>query len=209
MQDDGSLQRRGIEPMSDEQRWEFLLRVADFLRFLHHNHVVFGDISGNNIVVRRVLRGNGSETFYPVFIDCDGCRLHGNQPFLKQANTPDWVPPEARNAEAHIKYLRRDPDSDPIEVAQWEAREKILTKQTDVYKFVVLLNRALHRGISSLEDQPAGAAATTVRSSRQAWTTVRSIVASDARADLIWRGLREDPKERPSMQEICRAMFGA
>ncbi len=209
MQEDEKLQLRAIEPMSSPQRWEFLLRVADFLRFLHHNGVVFGDISGNNIIVRRVARKRGGDSFYPVFIDCDGCRLHGTQPFLKQANTPEWVPPEARIAEAYVRQLRRDPDCDQVELARWQAREKVLTKPTDVYKFVVLLNRLLHRGMQCDEDVPQGAAPTAVVSSRQAYETATALLNSRARVDIIWAGLREEPSDRPTMEQICRAMFGS
>lgn len=81
----------GLPAMGDEDRWMFLLRAAMFVQKLHSKDVIFGDLSGNNVVIN-YDRARKGKIYLPMFIDTDGCRIRGEQAAFKQLNTPGWEP---------------------------------------------------------------------------------------------------------------------
>lgn len=208
MQTDEELTERGLDAMSDLQRWHLLLAIATFMEFLHSNDVILGDLSGKNIAIRTVV-SNGETKHYPVLMDADGFRFHGAQPHLPQANTPAWIPPEIERIGNMIRALESQAGADPNEIAKLRAQSLVLSKKTDVYKFGLLLNRVLHRGMTSPNDSPANSAPTTVCVSEHAFVTMEESIGIGARrADRIKQSLSRDPAARPTMGQLCTAMFG-
>ena len=196
----------GLPAMGDEDRWMFLLRAAMFMQKLHSRDVIFGDLSGNNVVVN-YDQGRRGKIFLPMFIDTDGCRIRGEQAAFRQLNTPGWEPPEIRSALTHYTKKKRDPTADSNSLHRAETRCYHLSMATDVYKFGLLIQRFLHKGIASPQDLPITAGPSNVRMSQEAARVVNR-VCGPKRASVIRRSQQANPKNRPTMTELLEAMMG-
>lgn len=196
----------GLPPMTDEARWNFLLLAGMFVDRLHARNVIIGDLSGQNILVNhdseRTVR-----PFQPMFIDTDGCRLRGEQASFRQLNTPSWEPPEIRTALDRYKKMRNDTRTDPHKLHQAEVRCYHLSMNTDVYKFGLLIQRFLHKGVPGSQDLPATAGPSQIRSSQEAAAVIHRI-CGPKRAAVIRRAQMDEPKSRPSIRELLEAMLG-
>jgi len=74
------------------QRLQLCTQLCYTMAFLHRRGIVFGDISPRNVLFR--LTPNTGMTL----VDCDAIRKVGTAAVVGQGNTPDWSPPEGRNA---------------------------------------------------------------------------------------------------------------
>ena len=72
---------------STEWRTRFLIECAQLFCLLHRHHVIIGDVSMRNLLWSSISDPG-------VFLlDCDSVRLHGQEPAVPAAYTPDWDDP--------------------------------------------------------------------------------------------------------------------
>lgn len=74
------------------QRKQLCAQLCYTVAFLHRRGIVFGDISPRNVLFR--LTPSTGMTL----VDCDAIRKIGTAAVVGQGNSPDWFPPEGRNA---------------------------------------------------------------------------------------------------------------
>lgn len=86
------VERVGIEFAEHRARLVLCAHLAYVLAFLHHRDVMFGDLSGNNVVFR--LEPSAGV----MLVDCDAVRKVGTSAIVDQLHTPDWIPPEGQDA---------------------------------------------------------------------------------------------------------------
>jgi DNA-binding helix-hairpin-helix protein with protein kinase domain len=105
-------------------------RLAYLIAALHGGKLVYGDVSARNILY--TLRPTPSV----LLVDCDAARKEGSGAVNRQADSPDWDPPETQRA--------RQRGSSPNQ-----------TQDTDRYKLALFILRCLTPGTgSSLNRDP-------------------------------------------------------
>lgn len=195
----------GLPAMADQDRWKFLVQVALLLRKLHAMEVVFGDVSAKNILINTHGSTNPRD-FKPMFIDTDGCRIRGSQAALPQLDTPAWEPPEVRA----VRTLARTGEVDAQTLKSADLRARHASKTTDVYKFGLLIERFLQKGVPHRGDMPPSHLSQngTVRISGAAGEVMRGIGVGPDRVAVIRATHRPDPSARPTIDEVVEAMLG-
>ena len=206
LRSDAEVAKVGLPAMSEDDRWIFLMRAGMLLSTLHDRGVIFGDLSARNIMIDVSMKQGGRE-FRPIFTDTDGCRIRGTQAPLRQLNTPHWEPPEIREALARYAELSKEADADPNALSLARNRCYSLSMATDVYKFGLLTQRLLHRGIAGSGDLPMSSGPTNVRVSGHASEIILQRCGS-ARAAVIRRAHTRNPASRPTMRELLTALMG-
>ncbi|MGW4364419.1 hypothetical protein ACWEKT_02130 [Nocardia takedensis] len=181
----------GVEELTAEARLMVVARFASQLSFLHGIGVVVGDIQGGNVAVDP---GDGSAGSVRIMMyDSDSYRTSRSRPAIPQAHAFSWDPPEIRS------YRRQAENAPPgsIESQEWSAKAGVQTRETDVYKFGLLVVRllAMENQTSTTEDP----------------TVVRSKLANPrllgpTRTRTILSTLEVDPGNRPLMSEIVRSL---
>jgi DNA-binding helix-hairpin-helix protein with protein kinase domain len=106
-------------------------RLSYLFAALHGAKLVYGDVSARNILY--TLRPTPSV----LLVDCDAARKEGSGAVNKQADSPDWDPPETQRA----RRLGKSPNQ---------------TQDTDRYKLALFVLRCLTPGNgSSINRDPA------------------------------------------------------
>lgn len=77
-------------PTSTGEREAICFQLALLLKVLHDNRVVFGDISGANVLYALRPRPR------ILLVDCDAARRIGTSAAVPQLHTPGWEPPEVQ-----------------------------------------------------------------------------------------------------------------
>jgi hypothetical protein len=109
--------RLGVPYAQPGQRMQLCAQLSYTVAFLHRRGIVFGDISPRNVLFR--LAPSTGMTL----VDCDAIRRVGTAAVVGQGNSPDWFPPEGRNAPQSMR--------------------------TDVYKLGLFIMRVLSPGPGS------------------------------------------------------------
>jgi hypothetical protein len=126
-----------------ETRLRLCERLSFLLSILHGGDLVYGDLSARNI-----LYALDPEPAV-LLVDCDAARRHGSAAVNKQANSPDWDPPETVRASQLGHPLPQ-------------------TQDTDRYKLALFVLRCLTPGKgSSINRNPARAHAMLDRDGRE------------------------------------------
>lgn len=107
-----------ITPLDIGGRIAFAREFGFLVRLLHDRHLVIGDISMSNLLWSH---GDPPGVF---LLDCDGIRLLGAPPVLRQAETPDWADPKAPPSGLDL-------DSDRYKLALVIGR--VLTRTADLH----------------------------------------------------------------------------
>jgi hypothetical protein len=106
-----------------------------------------------------------------------------------QLHTPAWEPPEALRAERLYRQRKRSGAS-TTELRELNDAWTRQTKQTDVYKFGLMVVRILDYGRYRSQN----------RNPDRACQVLRSHVGREA-ADMLRASVGDDPKARPTMRE--------
>jgi hypothetical protein len=191
-QADQDLPRLGYSPWDTRARIAILARAAAVYAMFHRANVIFGDLSPRNLV----LTDGGKPRV--MAIDTDSVRLKGTRgAFGTQLHTPAWEPPESQRAERMLKHARRSGQASSAQLQELSDAWVRQSKQTDVYKFGLMIIRVLDYGrYRSQNRNPNGA--------RQ---VLRATVGQQA-AELLTRTVGDSPKERPTMREWYYALQG-
>jgi hypothetical protein len=169
-------------------------QIARSYGLMHHAGVVVGDISGRNVLYD--TRNPDRPTV--LVLDTDSARLEGTRSvFGAQPHTPRWEPPEALAAGRQLALERRSGQSPDRRLHQLNHLSMVQSKETDVYKFGLLVVRMLDHGRNR----------TANRDPAVACQVLRGHLGRHAAA-LLERTLDGDPKARPSMREWYRTMGG-
>jgi hypothetical protein len=107
-----------ITPLGIAGRIAFAREFCFLVRLLHDRHLVIGDISMSNLLWSD---GDPPGVF---LLGCDGIRLLGAPPVLRQAETPDWTDPKAPQSGLDL-------DSDRYKLALVIGR--VLTRTADLH----------------------------------------------------------------------------
>jgi hypothetical protein len=168
-----------------------IARFAAHLELLHSIGVTVGDIQGGNLAVDP----NGSDRTGPriCLYDCDSYRLRGAVPAIPQPHAMSWEPPELRKYWQQAAAL----PANSHKRTSLEARARVQTSSTDVYKFGLVMIRllAMRDGISVSTDPEIA----------------RSVMAApdvlgQRRTARLLTTLAPDPGDRPTMAEVMRML---
>ena len=190
---DEDASKAGVEVPNIPDRIQICAQMARSFGLLHHSGVVYGDISARNAVYH--LHGRAPEV---LLVDCDSVRVRGTRsPFRSQPHTPRWEPPEALAARSALRRAHRSGSAVSSSVSSLQHQAVVQSKETDVYKFGLLMVRILDYGrYRSANRDPAKAAA------------LLGYHVGNAAVDLLYRTLAESPGDRPSMREWYEVIVG-
>lgn len=183
---------QGLPQADVATRLTICARVAATYMLLHHAEVIVGDVSASNVVL------TAGDRPHVLAVDTDSARVKGTRAaFGSQPHTPFWEPPEAVDAErllAHAKRAGQASDARLRELADTWQRQ---TRETDVYKFGLLVVRLLDYGRYRSQN----------RSPERALPVLRDHAGTDA-AGLLVGSLDRDPQARPTMADWYQAFGG-
>lgn len=186
-----SSKRLGLEDFPLPGRAMAIARFAAHLDLLHSMGVTVGDIQGGNLAVDP----NGSDPTGPriCLYDCDSYRLRGAVPAIPQAHAMSWEPPELRTYWQQAAAL---PVGTPKR-SGLEARARVQTPSTDVYKFGLVTIRllALRDGISVSTDPSIAVATMSAPNALGQRRTARLLTT-----------LAPVPADRPTMAEVMQIL---
>jgi hypothetical protein len=184
--DPDALRRAGLPPVDIPTRLSVVREIAYAYAMMHRGKIVLGDISGRN-----VLYDPNPTKPTIVVVDVDSARQIGTKsPFGLQPHTPNWEPPNALDASRMLQSksltaTMSGPDRTRLENTRWTQ-----STETDVYKFALIVLRALD----------FGRGATFRRDPAVAVKVLRQHLGADA-ADLLPRSLSRHDADRPLMKE--------
>lgn len=184
----------GLARFDPAARIMAVARFAAHLEFLHHLGLTVGDIQGTNVVVDP---NEGSPVGARICMyDCDSFRLRGSVPAIPQPHAMAWEPPELIRLRNQVQRL---PVGSPAR-SLLEARAKVQTPATDVYKFGLFMIRmlALKDGVSIRTD---------VRMAEPVMAR-RDLLGPRRTADLLLT-LSPNPVDRPTMAEVMATFLRA
>lgn len=184
--------RRGLDAVPIRTRLGICAQIARTYGLMHRAGVVIGDVSGRNI-----LYAVGGPVPEVLVVDTDSVRVRGTRsPFGAQPHTPRWEPPEALDALARLRSARRSA-AEPSVIQRLAHASMIQSKETDVYKYGLLVVRMLDPGRNRTGNRDPAVAARELRHH-----------VGRAAADLLVRSLGADPGERPAMRDWYEALTG-
>jgi hypothetical protein len=179
-------------PVDVAGRLRLISGIAQAYGLMHKMSVVVGDVSGRNVVYDPV---NASPKM--LVVDVDGARLEGNRAISgTQAHTPHWEPPEALAAEWSLRQGRKSGMSGD-DLRRLANTWSIQSKQTDVYKFGLMVTRILDPGRQRAVNRNPARAVALLR--RQGLPRA---------AALLVDSLDRDKEARPTMRQWHDALRG-
>lgn len=193
---------RGIPPVTDADRLYLITDVLKVIEFLHRQRLVIGDFSPKNLVVSNPSVGvlSSRQRFTPKFLDVDGFRFASGVPPIRQAHTPNWVPPEVRAAALRLdELIARGASSMEINRARGNANQ---TTQSDIFKAGLLVLRLLHVPTDPNEDDTQS-----IYVSSSAEAKLRRLVSARC-AQALRSMLDPDPRNRPTAHEVVAELTG-
>ena len=193
LQDDDELAARNLTLLTETGRMWLMARTLSFMNLVHEIGLIVGDFSPNNVVFH--INAVDQTKNEPIFVDVDSFRLATGVPALAQAHTPDWETPESvRNASRYRALVRSNAGANDL--ARAGAAMRVQDRASDVYKVALFVMRNFHTGEN----------AHSVMTSPGAFDRLAKIQPSFVPA--LKRALSEDPKARPTMNELTRAFVG-
>ena len=178
-QDRERAQRNGAYWPSPTERVVALREVAGFLGQLHslgRDGIVYGDLNPLNIA----FAFDGPANDVVRVMDCDAARPFGSGVFMSQLDFPDWNPPEVR----HVKRSHAN-------------------KNTDRYKFGVLVLRVLTPGYDFSYRMPSRDALRSLRSSLRA-----AGLDEKLGSELVLQAMSDAPDDRVPLLSWYRYLKG-
>lgn len=183
---------RGLPMFDIATRLQLLARLAEAYMLLHRLDIVVGDVNAKNVVL-----SVGSKPRVLV-VDTDSARKKGTQgAFGGQPHTQLWEPPETLAAKRHHDHLVRSGNASAGELSKLSGDWKRQTKETDVYKFGLMVVRVLDYG--------------RYRSQNRNPDTARRVLLARlgaTAAQHLDRTLGADPRLRPAMEHWYYALRG-
>jgi hypothetical protein len=193
LQTDDQLQKVGLPPLTEEGRMWLMARTLSFMNLLHGLGIIVGDFSSNNVVFG-IDHADQSRN-QPIFVDVDSFRMATGVPALTQSHTPDWESPEHLRHRAEYHALVRA-NAGANEQARAGAAMRVQDRRSDVYKTALFVMRNFHSG-----ENPHS-----VNYSEQA--IARLAALRPGFVPFLERALSEDPRKRPTMNELTKAFVG-
>ena len=145
--------------------------------FTFHN---YGYILGDAISDRNVFVGKENDILFPFFIDVDSFRKEGTEHPNKTYNSDNYIPPEGK--------------------------DKISTKQSDIYKICLIILRVF----ATRKSQPGKLRSIVYDSSdstvKNSLNKIEKAYGAEFRK-LVEKGLSTDPNDRPQISEFHIAIF--
>jgi hypothetical protein len=190
--EDSYARRLGLAIVPIEARIALCGQIARSLALLHGARIVFGDLSARNVVY------DPTAALAPdvLMLDCDSARVRGTaSAFGSQPHTPNWEPPEALRAKRRLAAMKGSGDT----YRMHELRHQVMiqSRQTDVYKFALVVIRILDYGPGrSPNKDPAKA------------LSILHRVTSRHVAEVLVASLSAAPDDRPSMVDWYEAFTG-
>lgn len=202
---DAFAKRIGLNPMSPIGRLTVIRRLIGTLEVLHGMGMVVGDLSCNNVLVHV----NASDQTHNEILLCDvdSFKPKGMVPPLAQPHSPNFVPPEAEEAELMQQAARRLKDENAMH--RFAALYKVQSHDTDVWKMGVMIARLY-------DDTPHNPIAASLTWSSAAETRIRRECGAQF-VELLKRVVLDVPKNhqpgdrirRPTPSELVLALFKA
>lgn len=189
---DDDARQQGLPQFGMHERLVICARIAATYMLLHRLDIIVGDVSPRNIVF---TLGDSPRL---LAVDTDSARVKGTRGALgAQPHTPAWEPPEALTAKRLLDQGRRSGRASAVELRGHADTWQRQTKQTDVYKFGLMVLRVIDYGRRC----------TRKRDPERARRLLRER-AGPGPADLLTRSLDADPAVRPTMEDWYRAFRG-
>ena len=183
--------RRGQSTINRLGRFKLSVDLIHIAATMHKLGIILGDLSPNNIMV---YVDKDDQKFNSIFIiDVDSFRKSNTAHPMQVPHTPGWFPPECWASKEQARAVRKS-GGDENEILKFEKRSFTQNYQTDTYKICLAVFRLYHMGKErSVINTPS--------SSPQAIKLMKEEVGEEF-ATLIVRGIGEDPKNRPTAQEL-------
>lgn len=189
---DDDARKQGLPLFGLHERLVICARIAATYMLLHRLDIIVGDVSPRNIVF---TLGDSPQL---LAVDTDSTRVKGTRGALgAQPHTPAWEPPEAQLAKRLLDQGRRSGQASAAELRGHADTWQRQTKQTDVYKFGLMVLRVIDYGRRCSRRRDPERAQRLLRER-----------AGPAPADLLMRSLDSDPKARPTMADWYQAFRG-
>lgn len=193
LQSDDDLRDAKLTVLTESGRMWLVARTLGFMNVLHNLGVVVGDFSGNNVAF--AIDAKDQSRNQSMLVDADSFRLASGVPAFIQAHTPDWETPESvRNAATYRALVRAS--ASPNELARAGAAMRVQDKASDVYKAALFVLRNFHVGEN----------AHSVTQSESALKRLTDL--QPGFVPVLKRALSDDPKQRPSMNDLTKAFKG-
>jgi serine/threonine protein kinase len=188
---DDDARQQGLPQFGLHERLVICARIAATYMLLHRLDIIIGDVSPRNIVF---TLGASPKL---LAVDTDSARVKGTRGALgAQPHTPAWEPPEALTAKRLLDHGRRAGQS-AVELRGHADTWQRQTKQTDVYKFGLMVLRVIDYGRRCSRRRDPERARRLLRER-----------AGPGPADLLIRSLDSNPGARPTMEDWYRAFRG-
>jgi len=192
--EDDLARRKNAPLLTAPQRVALCGQIARCFALLHGADVVFGDVSFRNVIFDA---GSGPAPDV-MLVDCDSVRVRGTRsPFGAQPHTPTWEPPEALKARRQLQQLSRGQAVSSASSSDLRRASMIQSKATDVYKFALLVIRALDYGRNRAPNKNPAVALSVLR--RHGHKRLQETLSSS---------LAPEPDDRPTMRDWFEAFTG-
>jgi serine/threonine protein kinase len=189
---DDDARRQGLPVFSLHARFVICARIAAIYMMLHRMDIIIGDVSPRNLVF---TLGDNPRL---LAVDTDSARVKGTRGALgSQPHTPAWEPPEALTAMRLLDHGRRAGRASVDELRGHADTWQRQTKQTDVYKFGLMVLRVVDYGRRSSRKRDPDRARRLLREH-----------AGPGLADLLMRSMDSNPAARPTMADWYFAFGG-
>lgn len=189
---DADARARGFPTFDVATRLKLLARLAEAYMLLHRLDIIIGDVNAKNVVLSA-----GSKPRVLV-VDTDSARKKGTQAaFGGQPHTQLWEPPETLAARRDHDHLVRSGTASAGELSKLGDDWKRQTKETDVYKFGLMVVRVMDYGRYRSQN----------RNPDKARRVLLAMLGGTAARHLD-RTLGADPNSRPTMQDWYYALRG-
>ena len=188
---DEIMKRRGLSAINKTGRFQLAYNFVRIATIMHKHKVILGDLSPNNIAIYVDSLDQRKNSIF--MIDTDSFRRVGTQHPMKVPHTPNWFPPECLAAGRSANELRRN-NGDVNKTMTLDAQVNTQNFQTDIWKICLAIFRIYHQGKER----------TVVETPIDSPQSVR-LMASEVHqefANLIVRGIGDDPRLRPTAQEL-------
>lgn len=189
---DADARARGLPSFDITTRLKLLARLAEAYMLLHRIGIIVGDVNARNVVLSAGRKPR------VLVVDTDSTRKMGTPgAFGGQPHTSFWEPPETLAAKRHHDRLVRSGNASAGELSKLSGDWKRQTKETDVYKFGLMVVRVLDYGRYRSQN----------RNPDKARRVLLAMLGGTA-AQYLDRTLAADPRARPAMEDWYRVLRG-